>query len=43
LLAAYPALPVEVAYRIVGRTLVVVDVKSRLVVDLARLVLPPEL
>jgi hypothetical protein len=41
LLAALPALPVEVAYRVVGRTLMVVDVKSRLVVDLANLILSP--
>jgi hypothetical protein len=41
LLAAFPPLPAEVAYRVVGRTLVVIDVKSRLVVDLARLILPP--
>jgi hypothetical protein len=41
LLAAYPPLPAEVAYRVVGRTLVLLDVKSRLLVDVARLVLPP--
>lgn len=41
LLAAYPPLPAEVAYRIVGRTLILVDVESRLVIDVARLVLPP--
>jgi hypothetical protein len=41
LLAVFPALPVEVAYRIVGRTLIVIDVKSRLIVDVARLILPP--
>jgi hypothetical protein len=41
LLAALPALPAEVAYRIVGRTLIVVDVKSRLIVDVARFILPP--
>jgi hypothetical protein len=41
LLAAFPPLPVEVAYRVVGRTLILVDVKARLVVDIARLVLPP--
>ena len=40
LLAVFPALPVEVAYRIVGRTLIVIDVKSRLIVDVARLILP---
>ena len=41
LLAAYPPLPVEVAYRIVGRSLIVMDVESRLIVDVARRVLPP--
>jgi hypothetical protein len=41
LLAAFPPLPVEVAYRIVGRTLIVIDVESRLIVDLARRILPP--
>lgn len=41
LLSVFPALPAEVAYRIVGRALIVVDVKSRLIVDVARLVLPP--
>lgn len=41
LLAAFPPLPVEVAYRVVGRTLILVDVKSRLVVDVARLILSP--
>jgi len=41
LLTAFPALPAEVAYAIVGRTLILIDVKSRLIVDLARLVLPP--
>jgi hypothetical protein len=41
LLAAFPALPTEVAYRVVGRTLLVVDVKARMVVDVARLILPP--
>jgi len=41
LLAAYPPLPAGVAYRIVGRTLIVIDVESRLVVDIARLILPP--
>jgi len=41
LLAAFPPLPVEVAYRIVGRTLIVMDVESRLIVDVARRVLPP--
>jgi hypothetical protein len=41
LLAAFPPLPVEVAYRVVGRTLIVVDVESRLIVDFARLILSP--
>jgi hypothetical protein len=41
LLAAFPPLPVEVVYRLVGRTLILVDVKSRLIVDVALLVLPP--
>jgi hypothetical protein len=41
LLTAFPALPAEVAYAVVGRTLILIDVKSRLIVDLARLVLPP--
>jgi len=43
LLAAFPPLPVEVAYRVVGRTLILVDVESHLVVDIARLILPPAL
>jgi len=41
LLAAFPPLPVEVAYRLVGRTLILMDVKSRLIVDVARLILSP--
>jgi hypothetical protein len=41
LLAALPALPAEVAYRVVGRSIVLIDVKSNLIVDLARLILPP--
>ncbi len=41
LLASFPALPAEVVYRVVGRTLIVMDVKSRLIVDVARLILPP--
>ncbi len=41
LLAAFPPLPDEVAYRVVGRTLLLVDVKSRLIVDIARRILPP--
>jgi hypothetical protein len=41
LLAAFPALPAELAYRVVGRALILMDVKSSLVVDVARLILPP--
>jgi hypothetical protein len=41
LLAAFPPLPAEVAYVIVGRTLILIDVQSRLIVDVARLVVPP--
>ncbi len=41
LLAAFPPLPAELAYRIVGRTLILIDVKSSVVVDVARLILPP--
>lgn len=41
LLAAFPPLPVELAYRVVSRTLILIDVKSNLVVDIARLILPP--
>jgi hypothetical protein len=41
LLAAYPPLPDEVVYRVVGRTLMLVDEQSRLIVDLTRLTLPP--
>jgi hypothetical protein len=41
LLVAFPPLPADVAYRVVGRTLIVIDVKSRLIVDVARLILPP--
>jgi hypothetical protein len=41
LLAAFPPLPAEVAYGIVGRTLILIDVQSRLIVDVARLVVPP--
>lgn len=40
LLAALPPLPPEVAYVIVGRALMLIDVQSRLIVDVARLVLP---
>jgi len=42
LLAAYPELSDEVTYRVVGRTLVLVDLKSRMIVDLARFTLPAE-
>jgi len=42
LLAAYPPLPPEVAYRIVGRTLLLMDAKSNMVIDFARLILPAE-
>lgn len=41
LLVAFPPLPAEVAYRVVGRTLILIDVKSRLIVDVALLILPP--
>ena len=41
LLAAFPPLPAEVAYRVVGRALILVDVKSWLIVDIARSILPP--
>jgi len=41
LLAAFPPLPMEVAYRVVGRALILMDVKSRLIVDIARSILPP--
>jgi hypothetical protein len=41
LLKAFPPLPDELAYRVVGRTLILLDVKSRLIVDFARLILPP--
>jgi hypothetical protein len=41
LLAAFPPLPAEVAYRVVGRSLILMDVKSRLIVDIARGILPP--
>jgi hypothetical protein len=41
LLAVFPALPAEVAYRVVGRSIALIDVKSNLIVDVARLILPP--
>jgi hypothetical protein len=41
LLAAFPPLPSELAYRVVDRTLILLDVKSRMIVDFARLILPP--
>src|SRR6185436_7054562 len=40
LLAAFPSLPPEVSYRVVGRALILMDVKASLVIDLARLILP---
>ena len=40
LLAAFPPLPEQLANRIVGRALIVTDVKSRLIIDIARLILP---
>ena len=42
LLAAFPTLPEQVAYRVVGRTLMLVDLTSRLIVDVMRFALPPE-
>lgn len=41
LLAAFPILPDGVAYRVVGRRLILVDVKSHLIIDVVRLILPP--
>jgi len=41
LLGAFPPLPAEVAYRLVGRVLILIDVKSRLIVDVARDILRP--
>lgn len=41
LLAVFPVLPDGLAYRAVGRTLILLDVKSHLIVDIARVVLPP--
>ena len=41
LLAAFPPLPDELNYRIVGRTLLLIDVQSRVIIDLAHLILPP--
>lgn len=40
LLAAFPKLPDELAYRIVSRHLVLLDVKSKLVIDLIHEVIP---
>ena len=40
LLAKFPKLPPEVAYRIVGHDLILLDVKANLVVDLARNLIP---
>jgi len=42
LLAAFPTLPEQVAYRVVGRTLMLVDLTSRLIVDVMRFALPSE-
>ena len=41
LLAAFPPLPADVAYRVVGRTLILIDVQSRMIVDLVPNLLPP--
>jgi len=43
LLAAFPALSAEVAYRVVDRALILVDVRSGLIIDVARLILPASL
>jgi hypothetical protein len=40
LLAAFPKLPEEVAYRIVSRNLVLIDVKSNMVIDLVHDLIP---
>jgi hypothetical protein len=40
LLAAFPILPAELAYRLVGRSLTLVDVQSHVILDVARLILP---
>jgi hypothetical protein len=40
LAGALPVLPGELAYRLVGRDFVLIDVQSNLVVDLIRAVLP---
>ena len=40
LLAKFPKLPPEVAYRIVGHDLILLDVKANIVVDLARNLIP---
>ena len=40
LLAVFPALPPEIAYRFVGRTLTLVDAQSHVILDVARLILP---
>jgi hypothetical protein len=41
LLLKFPKLPPEVAYRIVGRDLLLMDVKANLVIDLIKDLLPP--
>lgn len=41
MLAAFPPLPDELNYRIVGRTLLLIDVQSRVILDVAHLILPP--
>ena len=41
MLAAFPPLPDELNYRIVGRTLLLIDVQSRVIIDIAHLILPP--
>lgn len=40
LLSAFPKLPEEVAYRIVSRNLVLIDVKSNMVIDLIHEIIP---
>jgi hypothetical protein len=42
LLAKFPILPDDVAYRVVGPDLVLIDVKSSIVVDLAHELIPPK-
>ena len=40
LLSAFPKLPEEVAYRIVSRNLILIDVKSNMVIDLIHEIIP---